>query len=426
MDFHYRHCFHPAGHGTFFSGHIRSPHSSDFVWVYDCGSKRRAHLNGLVRDFQKTLSSNGGATSNSIDLLCLSHFDSDHVSGLDLLFRAGFHVKTLALPYAHLHDRLRQASDLNEDAVANAGEVAALLLDPVNYLAMRGHLDRIDQIVVIRGGNSDDEEGVPEEEPQSPDYREFRSDTRNDAYPKALRIPQGNSISPIQDYVHAESRESLKLQIVSASRAWLVGNLYELVFYNTVQPNDQAPISGINLEQVAKDVRKLVADFRLTDPVAAEPGWLNALKALYGTHFGTHYQQRNAISLCVHGRRIPGKDIAHCSIFNDENALALGVLDAHRTGILLTGDIFLNRKELLAIRKHLGPKRWDSLALVQIPHHGSRNNWQPGNSNELGRVHNVICAPGTKHHPHDDVLADLPGWALADYQMPVTFNYHHA
>lgn len=413
MTHHYRHFFHPAGHGTFFSGRIQSDNGSfpDFVWIYDCGSRRRSHLRALAEQFRR------GLSPPRIDLMCLSHFDSDHVSGLDVFFQAGFHVDTLVLPYAPPAARLLLAGTLMEEDAADSHQVAALLLDPIHYLRRHDQLGRIGRIVLVRGAMPDDpdsREGVPF--PVDPPWPSRNADSR-------VHIPNLESLSDEAAY-GVTAIDGLTC-MAHPQQAWTFDARYEFVFYNIPLRGDLAPRSGTGLKVVAQEIRQLVDTYDLTRPGAAKPGWLAAIRALYDRHFGHTAHQRNAISLCVQARSIQGHAYASCDHFKEAPGVCeLPVLDGDQIGVLLTGDISLNRKTLLALRQHLGYRRWQSLALMQIPHHGSRDSWQAGNSAECQHPHNVICAPGTPLHPHSDVTMDLGSHVLADYAQAVAFSYH--
>ena len=76
-----RHQF-PVGQGCFHAGAIgHTDSASDMMhYVYDCGSTRQRALQNAI-DMYKTRTS-------SIDFLFVSHFDADHVSGLDRLLAA--------------------------------------------------------------------------------------------------------------------------------------------------------------------------------------------------------------------------------------------------------------------------------------------------------------------------------------------------
>jgi len=60
-----------------FSGRIQSGNAT-LYWVYDCGSNQQDRLSEEILSV---------AAQGPIDLLFLSHLDSDHVNGVDRLLR---------------------------------------------------------------------------------------------------------------------------------------------------------------------------------------------------------------------------------------------------------------------------------------------------------------------------------------------------
>lgn len=77
--------FHPVGQGAFYTEVFSGEDGSRFVMVYDCGTKTGANdmdetLDVQIDHFKQSLGPNP-----QIDLLFLSHFHYDHISGLDRL-----------------------------------------------------------------------------------------------------------------------------------------------------------------------------------------------------------------------------------------------------------------------------------------------------------------------------------------------------
>lgn len=88
---------HPAGFGAFCTEHFFDGHEK-FNMVYDCGSTSKGHKQVVRKDFYDYF--NGGGI---IDLLCVSHFDEDHINVLrQILQDPNYVVKgktTILLPY---------------------------------------------------------------------------------------------------------------------------------------------------------------------------------------------------------------------------------------------------------------------------------------------------------------------------------------
>ncbi len=90
---------HPVGQGGMMSG-LLTTSSSQFHWVYDCGSNQTGDLN---REIDVV------AAKGDMDFLFLSHLDSDHISGIDRLL-SKTHVREVVLPYLNEIDRLVAAA----------------------------------------------------------------------------------------------------------------------------------------------------------------------------------------------------------------------------------------------------------------------------------------------------------------------------
>lgn len=413
---HFCHNFHPAGHGTLFSGRVRQGESrkasDDFVWIYDCGSKRRSHLRGLIEALSTQL-----APKNCIDMLCISHFDDDHVCGIELLLkemRAGI----LVLPYLSLEARLRIASQvLEEGGVPH--QLAAMTLDPSRFLAERGLSDRFDRIVLVRGGGGGANETPSLGEPPSdPDRSE------GGPCPPAFKFPS----APLGEQAVGH-QQAARISVAEHGQPWEVGGLYEFCFYNTALAGDVAPRSSSSLKEIAEEVAHLITEFDLCSGSIPKAGWCDKLKACYSKHFGTTAKRKNDISLCVLGRPQAKGVMNPCELFRssgDPSCIRLDVRGGEGGAVLLMGDINLDKQELAALRRHVGVDRWDGVRVMQIPHHGSRRSWKPGTSSACVHEYSVVCAPPNKHHPHEDVCNDLAARnvVVADYDQSVSFDFH--
>src|SRR5690606_38026983 len=79
---------HPVGQGGLFSGKIHG-HENGFTWVYDCGSNQ---IEALHREIVFV------SRERELDVLFISHLDSDHVNGVDRLL-SNVKVTEVVLPY---------------------------------------------------------------------------------------------------------------------------------------------------------------------------------------------------------------------------------------------------------------------------------------------------------------------------------------
>jgi glyoxylase-like metal-dependent hydrolase (beta-lactamase superfamily II) len=120
--------FYPVGQGLFSTGsiHLLADREAEFRWVYDCGTTSAGSLivdsiEKLERDIDKR---------NRIDLLTLSHFDKDHISGVTALLEK-FKIGTLLLPYLTLEQRLVL---IFEQGIETDDPLITFYINPVEYL----------------------------------------------------------------------------------------------------------------------------------------------------------------------------------------------------------------------------------------------------------------------------------------------------
>lgn len=145
--FHVHQRFHAVGHGTFLTGMAEKDSNKVYSWIYDCGSKRsQAVKNALARiKSWKTW-------SDPVDLLVLSHFDDDHVNGLEDLLKQQ-RVTCLVMPFSDWQQRLREVAIGGAKGVTPS--TAHLQLDPVGWLESTGLIERVETLLLIQGGRSE-------------------------------------------------------------------------------------------------------------------------------------------------------------------------------------------------------------------------------------------------------------------------------
>jgi len=145
---------HAVGHGGFHTGAMGRG-SARLRWVYDCGSLRSAGQTRLSTEIERLATGTDGEKRN-IDLLFISHFDRDHVSGIvELMSKVD--VGTVIIPYL---DDLERTIALLDDVVKNKGTNTDLadegalrqaLFDPAGWLTGLGAA----RVVQVRPGGPD-------------------------------------------------------------------------------------------------------------------------------------------------------------------------------------------------------------------------------------------------------------------------------
>lgn len=142
----------PVGKGGFSTGRIEGDGTA-FNYVYDCGATSKARLSTII-DFY-------GRETRSADLVFISHLDSDHVNGIEMLAAALDGIKAVVMPYLSMLDVLVLVCEAL-DAGALTEAYAEALTDTAGWLSRNGIAS------VIYVGKSEFRNGEPA--PPEPPY----------------------------------------------------------------------------------------------------------------------------------------------------------------------------------------------------------------------------------------------------------------
>jgi hypothetical protein len=130
---------HPVGQGGMHTGRIGCG-AEQFRWMYDCGSNQ---VDALHREIRLL------STGSQLDLLFLSHLDSDHVRGIDTLLTS-VQVREVVLPYLNDAERiLAIARDIEGGTLS--GTFLEFAEDPAGWLIGRG----VSTVTLLDGSDDD-------------------------------------------------------------------------------------------------------------------------------------------------------------------------------------------------------------------------------------------------------------------------------
>ncbi len=122
--------FHPVGFGAFYVEKHSFNHETTTI-VYDCGTKE--HINFLKSIIREEFPEKGKV----IDVLFISHFDKDHVSGIPFL-KKHCKIKKVIIPYLSEEDRL-----LFVYAKKGLREYKQLIVNTENYFGRETKVYRV-------------------------------------------------------------------------------------------------------------------------------------------------------------------------------------------------------------------------------------------------------------------------------------------
>ena len=374
-----------VGQGLFSSGRIQMGDALAFHWVYDCGTSSSQQL--IQNAVQKY---NQQENNVDIDLLLLSHFDKDHISGVKELLKNRRKIKRWVVPYYPLWQRLVIASFLE---IQPDDEEWAFYQNPIQYFKTYFAEELKTTKFLL----------LPEKEIESE---------------ISINLEPSNS----DDVLSFETTEKLSNEFDKSEQNlhWLNPNKallfrkgeeqFEFVLYNV--PFHLLTKVPTNLTAFQKQVKQIIQSHRSnsTDPTPA-------LKTLYSLAFGNGSKNKNIISQYLYIRNIKlpsfwgmGNNHIFDVSTDNENEIALIPKDKTKNAILYTGDAFLNDLPLLTdLTQSLGAERMARIYCLQVPHHGSKHNWQQGLAKILSPSISVFSADSQrrKGHPHGEVLKDF-------------------
>ncbi len=353
----------------------------------------------------------GSSVKRSLDLLTLSHFDEDHISGVCELIRR-FKIGTLLLPYTNLQQRLVFAF---ESGVAPNNRLMDFFLNPTAYLTNLGG-PGIDRLLFVHA-NGGDGPSMPEGTVITPsggdDFPElhFEIDRHEDAkdYPSA---DVGAQLQRRETSVHSLRRGSnIRLP-----------NLWEFVPYN----DDPQEKIGANFESQVEAARTRL--FNSPDKRKRNAA-LRALKTIYDDELGGDSYERNVISLFLYSGPIYSSWrqtlLGNARVIRDPRPTfrfwhgSPFLREITKCSILYSGDGYLDTPERLnRFTDYLQKGRVDRAGVFQVMHHGSETNWHRGIAAELAPLFSVFSSDAEHkgfRHPHADVLRDF--WRYGPVQV---------
>lgn len=415
------HRFLPVGQGLFVSGSVefwpvppvghrnihyrgRPPRKAagSYRWVYDCGTSSGNHLVSNAIDRLRAIS--GGAR---LDLLTLSHFHNDHISGVvELLKKVG--AGTVMLPWAPLWYRLV----IGFDQGMTSGDLEMLFyIDPVAYLEQAAG-DGFDRVVFVMPSN---DRGPPFLiDPPGPfpfpDGFEARAKDEGPGEPASLdelELSGGRMPSRVRTMRPGQSIPVFQ-------------GLWEFVPYNdpATRPADPYGFAKI-VEGYRKDLLagdddardQALKDLRKHYEATFGRGAMNNVSLmLYGGAVGPWHQVRYSEKHYVRFRQVSCQSDYHA-----QNA---------KGAILLTGDGVLNAaKKWHDLEDYLDAKRVTRTAVFQVAHHGARANWYDGLAvRAVPRTSVFSSDPAHSYgHPHAEVLRDF--WSFHPVQVDQHSGY---
>jgi Metallo-beta-lactamase superfamily len=415
--------FQPVGQGCFYTGSLNYQ-GQEFNMVYDCGTvSDKIHIEHAVHIWAT------GLQQRKLDMLIISHFDYDHVNGIRHLLTHFGSCDTAIIPYVHPSERLLMMASMAQDENGNRDEdYIDFLKDPVDYLT-RLNVGRIIVIDTPDNNEPGDQDTNPPDlppEPPSPDREiKFWIDNR-------LFSSQRLREKALKEYP-PHALQNRNAEYVTHAGALYIGMIWRFRFYVLPQSKENKDLFLSQLNAITKGPVDTIAQLTAFSSKAT----LQSIRASYLESFG----DVNATSLVVYHEPITVKPVRQTNVYiyclkyksshiiPAQSAIHSGGTD-HILGTLLTGDIPLKGGYYFQVKEHF-KKEIRDIAYFQVPHHGSKNNWNGLIKNDISPfVYIVNHGLINRHkHPSKEVETDLKERNLlhntesAQVQYYLTFDF---
>ncbi|WP_259418027.1 hypothetical protein [Bacillus toyonensis] len=386
--------FRNIGQGMFYTGQI-----ADFNFVYDCGSEGgKRMMNPAIKEYKSEFPLEPGKKGN-LDMLVLSHFDKDHVNGVTELLN-NFHVRTVVIPYLYPIERLSLIAKYNNE---NNG-YRNLVTDPIEYFSQFN----VEQIILLDRNYLSDQDQISNDNNIEPSDNENLDRNRDDLLSVFDNLPDSD-IKEVIEEIENLSQCSKKVQIKIKKRGSVkINGIWEFLFFNYDSTPDVletltkcATVDGKRLfvktdlldllannkaneinKQYNQMIEKLKTDTNIKD-INNTSIVLNHMPINYEfAHTHTRLVKKNVILPKRKRQRKKQRDskqvqsINAFKSFKNSNSYVNAKKSTSRyTGTLLFGDIDI-RKDLEQITSFFTHKL-PYISIISVPHHGSKNNWDP-------------------------------------------------
>lgn len=415
----------PIGQGCFHAGTIGTRSDSRTMhYVYDCGSRQQRALQSAIGYCQ--------AKIPRIRALFLSHFDIDHVAGLDRLL-AAVQVHTVYVPYV---DPSILILDLIE-AEANGALSASLVeasISPESWFGRRG----VERVVRIR--NPD---GPPPDDQLYHISTEFRPEPEDDQTPEEIGgdLPVSEQPEPRQVRLGRTGERSDLLQAAPGFRIMVHADHKGAcwLLYPHVDPAPKERRSAFR--NAIRGTLGLQPYQRLTSPILSAAlrnvEKRNRLRECYDEIIsGGAQRNHNRVSMSLYSGPCGSSLWDYWTrSFQAPQGVGIGLSKAfevspihlchHRrsaVGWLGTGDAVLSRETARRSWQEAYRPQKDQISTLLLPHHGSRRSFH-GEVLQFPSLELCVASasyPSQYDHPNGEVVGSVQGsgkvfWHVTQY-----------
>lgn len=359
---------HPVGQGGFYTESFNDYDGNDFMVAYDCGGNDKQFMEDYLKKF---IHEGPKGTKMKIDAIFISHLHSDHINGLKYLLDNTF-VKYLFLP--------QLTNDMLIEVLFNNTQHANNIID---------NQELTNFILNIYGDNT------------------FYGETRIIRVLPAtdngrINIERDDNVFDLSSNFNDSSIQSgTIIKFGKSIHQW------QFIPYNPHVLDSDGDFSSF----LKSELRITTINPRMMPDIITNYS-IDYIQRIYKDYFGSNH---NSYSMTLFsGTKHRCHDCFECYKCHKyrfcKKEHRLSSILFHQGcypcchNCLYTGDF--ETKYIDMMRNFYKPL-WDTISLIQVPHHGSRNNFH---SNLYDYACIGFVSAGTKnkyHHPNIDTLIDI-------------------
>ena len=375
-----RRIIHPVGQGAFYTEDFYGQNGYVGLVVYDCGTTKKAEKERLKEEIKRL------PEGKDVDILFISHFDKDHVCGIKDLMQ-GRKIKRVVIPQISGFEWFYIVEDACMSKPWVGYRVNRHLFDTISDLA---HSDSVGDVVEVKPINDEgyhpgNIERPNNDIPENDRPLESQHTSVKSNHQKGIMGRTQSSVVPDSKSSTFSSGDNVYLDSV---KVWEyipfnytdgkdINNLKDRI--NNVLRNELTNNGYNSIDQVPyQEVCNLI------EPHLAE------INKEYKNVFGSS----NASSMCVYSGCLTGTVRDHFGGLLFRSGKKREVFPEaepiRKEACLYTGDsVLINNDKLKFLLEHLGDRN-KHIGLFQIPHHGSRNNFD---LDSLDMMRDYGCMP---------------------------------
>lgn len=392
--------FHPVGQGAFYTEHIVCNHEK-FNVVYDCGSSTRKTI--VEDQIQKSFKE-----GETIHALFISHLHEDHINGIPFLIKY-CNVEKLFFPLISDVNRLILLQELDEQNFSN-NFTYQFISNPkraINNLQNSGRIKP--QLVAVQEVTLDslNNNNTFVLDSNSP------SQTNSEEQIFDLSIPSGTNINTsrlngIWVYIpfnFDQNNRKQELEVVLRKSDILVCNGKFIQYGKTLSPTEAIKVTKRSYDKITGK--------RNGNSMTVYSGPLSRISSIYGPEY-FHIVDKdlldNFLFICRNFCDNEFFDYYYWDYFFYKRCRHLVdrfLIKNMNLGCLYTGDYDASTNTYFDTLKAYYKKYWPTISCFQVPHHGSKNNFNIGLI-EKNKVYIISAGKRNKYrHPSATVLKKI-------------------